>query len=239
MNNFRGVIYLISFAFIALQSCTPAYIPNTLNTPLFENKNEFKATINGGINGSDVHLAYTPINHLGIMLNGSFMNKTDSSNYNRHAFGELGFGYYTALGLARFEVYGGYGIGGVDSYFKSNLFTKNAQAIYHRIFIQPSIGIGSDFADLAFTTRFVFVNMHLNSTTLETYNTGKLDTFFEPAITARFGYKYIKFFMQFGLSIPLIDMNENIYEYEPFIIALGIHLTITDKYFNKKKEEKQ
>ncbi len=236
MKKVRGIFFLILVLYIVLQSCAPAYVPNTMNTPLFENKNEFKATINGGFNGGDAQFAYTPINHLGIMLNGSFMNNNDSNSYHRHTFGEFGVGYYNAFGIGRFEVYGGYGLGSVDSYFKNELFNSKAQATYHRIFIQPSIGISSDFADFSFTPRFVLVNMHLNSTTLEGFNTGRLDPFFEPAITARFGYKYVKFFMQFGLSVPLIDKNEYIYDYEPFILAFGIHLTIADKYFHKKKE---
>src|SRR5688572_358912 len=63
-----------AFLILMLSSCTHYYyMPNSQNIPLFEGRNEarlsVKAATGDEVNATEVQAAYSPVNHLGVMLN--------------------------------------------------------------------------------------------------------------------------------------------------------------------------
>lgn len=209
-----NVSVLLSF-FI---SCAPAYTPNIVNTPLFSSKGEIQAAIGTGTSGFDPQLAYAITDHIGVMANASFANRSDSANFHKHSFKELGVGYTIPIGDAgRFEVYGGGGWGSVDAMYHSGIFDGRSNATYNRFFIQPSVGAVTDIFEGAFTPRLVFVNMHND---IDSLKTNAIDPFIEPTMTVKIGWKYVKMMFQVGLSLPFAEVKN--YGNQPFMFSIGL-----------------
>ena len=212
----KNLIY-ISLLPILVYSCAPAYTPNTVNAPLFSSQNEVQFAITTGTSGIDAQTGYAPTDHIGVILNGSYANRSDSGNYHKHNFIEFGGGYYSRMGEhGRLELLGGYGMGNVDAHFKGVIFDYYTKTTIKRIFIQPSIGNVSDVFEIAFTPRLVFVHVKSPLDTLNTYPT---DPFLEPTLTLKVGWKYIKFVTQFGISLPLVKYTY--YINEPIMFSIG------------------
>ena len=156
----KNALYILGLA-IVFTSCSPEYVPNMVNSPMFTNGGEFQATIATGNNSIDAQVAMAVTDHIGVMINGSYGNETDDStdNFHKHSFIEAGVGYYEKIGeKVRFEIFGGYGVGEVDGYFENNLFDDEITlAKYNRYFIQPGIGISTGIFDGSFSPRFVLV----------------------------------------------------------------------------------
>lgn len=204
-----------------LGACAPAYIPNTVNTPLFSNKGEFQISVYKGLAGTDPQFACAITDNIGLMLNGSFANRTNdtTNNYHKHQFLELGIGYYSGIGeKGRFEVYTGYGFGKLSANYESGIFSDRANVNTSRIFLQPAIGVSSDVYDGSFATRFVAVNL-----TGETENS--LGFFVEPVFTSKIGYRYVKGVIQFGMSFPF-EEDQIEFNYQPFIFSIGVQANI-------------
>jgi hypothetical protein len=227
MKKINWVLICI-LGIIYLTSCAPAYIPNVINTPMFSNKGEFKASIHSGSSGIDPQLAYAVTDNIGVMLNGSFMNRADSSydvdDFHKHQFYEFGVGYYTKISEnGRFETYGGYGFGDIKAKYDNNLWTSNAIVNTNRYFIQSTIGFTNTFFDGSFSTRAVVVDLK---------QTGYRNTamFLEPAVTAKFGFKYVKWILQMGFSVPVSPNKRINFNYEPFIFSGGLQFNIGRKF---------
>jgi hypothetical protein len=221
VKNHLAILAII----LLLASCTPAYVPNTLNTPLMSNKGEIQVGANVGLSGFDPQASFAVTDHVGLMLNGSFRNSTSDSSdsFHKHVFLEGGCGYFTKIGsIGRFETFGGYGFSKLQAYSENGIWASYADATCNRIFIQPAIGIATKVFDGSFATRMVMVDMHQ----ADMQNTG---FFLEPALTLKLGYKYVKGMLQFGLSFPLnsevIDFN-----YQPFLFSVGLQATLKRTY---------
>jgi hypothetical protein len=225
LTGFAAFIYL-------LNSCVPAYIPNTVNTPLFTGKHELVANVGTGLSGWDPQVAFSVTNHIGIMINSSFANRTsDTANFHRHAFVEGGVGYFiNPVGPLVLEAYGGFGAGKVESYYDNNNWHRTTNANLRRFFFQPSIGVTNKVVDLSFTPRLVFVNVDMVESDFNTGYYYGYRPFVEPTFTFKVGYKYVKFFTQFGFSIPLATGDNYSYESEPFLFTMGMHFTFGRKY---------
>lgn len=219
-----GLMLLAFFHF----GCAPVYVPTVINQPLFKEKGDFKASLHGGISGWDLQSAYAVTDHIGIMAQGSFenFNSDETDNYHHHIFGEVGGGYFKALGeFGRLEAYGGAGIGKINVLNGSGYAQDYSDAILGKVFIQPGIGIASDYVDLSFAPRIVWAFIQDESDY-------RNRVFFEPAITGKVGYKKVKGVLQVGFSAP-IGKTALDFAYQPFIISFGIQ---TDLNFLKKKE---
>lgn len=224
------VYFCLLVAIYIFSGCTPAYIPNIVNSPNFSNKGEFQSTVALGTHHSDLQFGYAATDHIGILLNGSFgSSDADTSlNFHQHGFGEFGLGYYTTLSkITRFELFGGLGGGTIKARFENDFYRDNVNASFTRVFFQPGIGIATDVFDGSFTTRMVLVKMNLYQDNLNnTFNTS-LAPYIEPVITAKIGYKYIKLFSQLGFSIPL---KQNLdYNHQLLIASFGLHFKFGKK----------
>jgi hypothetical protein len=201
-------------------SCAPAYIPNVINAPMFSNKGEIQASVHLGFSGANPQLAYAVTDHIGIMANGSFLNvKSDESSAadfnHKSSFFELGSGYYSAFGSRfKFGAYGGAGLGKINAEYENSFWTSGVDVNCTRFFFQPTIGMTSKIFDLGVSTRLVAVSFGQNSEK----NTGIM---FEPALTAKLGWDYIKVVGQVGLSYPINGDDIN-FVYQPGLFSLGL-----------------
>jgi hypothetical protein len=229
-TRFTGFVLLIYF----LHSCVPSYIPNTVNTPLFNGKRQLTANIGTGISGYDPQVAFSVTDHLGVMINSSFANRTSDStdNFHKHAFIEGGVGYFISPEkMLVLEAYGGFGAGKVESYYENGLWTGKADANLRRFFFQPAVGFTSKVFDASFSPRLVFVDVDVIDRDVSSiYHTG-FRPYIEPTFTFKVGYKYVKFFMQFGCSVSFDSKDKYVYDSQPFLFSLGLQCTLGKKYF--------
>ncbi|HRZ97612.1 MAG TPA: hypothetical protein P5084_08650 [Paludibacter sp.] len=226
------IIYLYTVCIIiAFQACNPKYVPNVINTPMFTEAGEVNVAVNFGESGFDPQLSASLTDHFGIMLNGSLSKQTDYSlNASSHRFLEFGAGYYTKSNtFARFEVYGGYGFGNFKAqhyftpiYNDSPSYLIKSDVNCNRFFIQPGFGIITDYVELSLASRFVNVN-YLSGPDSDNGLRGVPFFFVEPALTLKAGSKYIKGVLQVGTSL-LLNYNYVGYEYDPFILSLGLQV---------------
>jgi hypothetical protein len=196
-----------------------------INSPMFSNKGEFQASVHGGISGLDPQVSYAITDHLGVMVNGSFTNRTSDStdNFHKHLFMEAGAGYYQKIGtIGRFEAFGGGGFGKLKAYQNVIFWESSADINCMRFFIQPAIGMSTEVFDGSFATRFVALNLKQDSLS----NTGVL---LEPVITAKVGYRWVKAVFQLGMSLPL-NSDQIDFTYQPFIFSIGLQATLGEKY---------
>ncbi len=212
---------IIIFAF---SGCAPAYIPTVINTPLLSKEGEFQAAVHTGVSGFDPQFAYAITDHIGVMLNGSYINQTNDTlnNFHKHLAVESGAGYFTKIGNSgRFEVFGGLGYSRLKADYSNNLWISRTDLNSLKFFIQPAIGASTDIFDGSFATRFVRVTLFQDQLKYTGY-------FIEPVLTAKVGYKFVKFVMQIGFSIP-VNSNELVFSYQPFLISVGIQTKLNFK----------
>lgn len=216
MRSRKIILALIASVLLFISACSPAYVPNVINTPMLSNQGEIQASVNTGFSGFDPQAAYALTDHIGIMASGSFADtESDTTdNFHKHRFAELGAGYYTKIQEnGRFEVYTGYGSGKVNAEYQNELWHTGTDVNYGRFFIQPGIGVGTEYFDGSLAARMVRVNMEQDNEKVHAY-------FAEPAVTAKLGYRYVKAVIQFGLSIPF---SEDVpFNYSPFLLSVGI-----------------
>lgn len=258
----RVSIFIAGVAFLSLiQSCNVMYSPSMQNTPLLQEKKEVVANI--GLN--DIQGAYAVTDHIGVMMNGYYNNgaSNDYNNYDyydswyrqerKQAHVEAGVGFFDKFNdNAIMEIYGGLGYGnasmnnfGRDSINEIPILKNSYNADYARFFIQPAIGYSMDNFDFSFSMRILFHKyMDANSqgySRVELYDDKLLDmdkpvyAFLEPALTLRYGFKYVKFQAQAMLSYKY---NVERLNYMPVVFSAGIHVDLA-KRWNLKKQTKK
>jgi len=243
------VILLSSFLFTA---CNRYYYkPNAINDPLFTDGGQVHAAFAGSIgNGddnndqdrtyfTDLQLGFSPINHLGVI--GSYSTYAFRP-YNKNtapANGyiiEGGIGGYNAFGKRRvkmiIDLYAGGGGGKLSSDVDVNL---------RKLFLQPGIGMRSDYFDAVINFRFSnikYSNLDANGhdfaylsdrRLIDTFNNTRIDkgsyTFYEPGLTLRAGYKFVKVQLQaaFALAVTPVPWHYNGVRY-----TVGLHFNLED-----------
>jgi len=216
---------------IIINGCSPAYIPNVINTPLLSNKGEIQAAIYTGVSGFDSQFAMAVSDNTGIMLNGSISNSNSSIEYNdnsRRQFVELGIGHYRKINeKARIETFGGFGIGKVHGQFNIAHNGDYSEAHFNRIFFQPTFGLTSKIFDGSIAPRFVAVSIYHPSIS-------GLGIFLEPVVTCKIGYKNVKAVFQIGISLPL-NYKQIHFDYQPMIFSVGIQGIFNRKDWISKK----
>lgn len=202
--------YVACLLMIILFSCKTAYVPNTVNVPLFDDAGQVR--ISGDANGN-IQFAASPTRGFGVMVNAMFRKDGDNADPVRGSgsFFEAGIGGFShASGLLRYEAYIGGGVGKTKTVDNG----KNFEANGARFFFQPSIGVHHRIFEVAFTPRLVAGKFQKPTTTytsaeLQTNNLFDIDkptwVFFEPALTGRIGYKWMKLQLQLGRSIKVTN----------------------------------
>ena len=215
---------LISLALtIILSSCeTVLYTANQPNVPLFidNNKQQIKVEAAYGTAGVETKLAYSPINHLGIIASGSFLNNDKRKQF----FREIGIGGYGKLDKTFiYEIYGGYGFGtssdtaGLTGFWSD--FNRSSYGEFNRWFVQGNIGYVSENFEGGFAMRFnnvkfiVLRDNYIPSSTSECW-------FFEPTLVGKIGSENIKFVT--SMTFPTRLSGTPLFGFNTFVITMGI-----------------
>lgn len=242
----RACISASAAFLLLLSSCQPIYRPTVVNQPMVSGKGDIQASGHIGTNGTDVQLAGAVSDH--IVLIGDYnrysMESEDdsTSGYEQeHRSFEFGGGYYTHIGEGVrssdnsggvIELIGGYGNGKASHY--SDVWTHRFATVtgqYHKFFFQPGIAYHHEIFDGGFTSRLTGIDYYevkardQQGGNIQPTSSKGMDVFFEPALTGRVGYRYVKFQFQTGLSIPLD--SEPHYDYQPFMFSVGLHIDIS------------
>lgn len=225
----KNTLIILSIAAVAMiQSCAPIYIPSNHNVPLFTEKGEIQLGAAHGTNGTNLQAAVSVIDHLAVMGNFAFAVRetSDSSDYRKHSFYDLGLGYYNTFGgKGRYEVYGGYGRGvgeAYDNYTFISPQSVTARGKYDRLFLQGNLGLGNEVFEGAISYRVSYLSFYefeqVSTSTPVNFSTEEI--MMEPAITLKVGGPNFKFLAQFGFSFPY-DSHVD-FDYQPFNMSFGI-----------------
>lgn len=251
------LFYIIALPFFFAGCSKVMYVPNSINVPLFKEKNEFRSTISF----TDYQFAYAVSKNIGLMVNGYIKNtdysttdiinsgySTTSSTYttSRNLI-EGGIGYFSPLDEGFiFEAYGGGGMGSLaynyyDDNSNPNPTSNKYSTNFSRLFIQPSIGYTNDLVDVAFSARIVQLGFNTIKTENysdvmlkdeQIYNLDKTRYYFiEPAITLRLGYKWAKIQLQ---ALYSNKINAEPLNYQKFSFNVGIHINLSPRFKNSK-----
>jgi hypothetical protein len=197
---------------------------------MLNNKGEFQISGILGTGNLELQTAYAITNNIGIMVNGSYFNEDREIKIDdevteitlTHNLIEAGVGYFTKLGgLGKFEVFAGGGVGSVPANFReiTYVFDGTQTDKMTKFFVQPSVGIGSDFLDFSGGVRISGITMNK-----------QLVVFAEPELSIKLGYKNVRFVASMGLSLPLNNTDNLTWNYNPLIIGLGIQINLGRKY---------
>ncbi|MGE0088418.1 MAG: hypothetical protein AB7S50_02960 [Bacteroidales bacterium] len=210
-------------------ACSPEYIPNMVNTPVFSNKGEFQATVATGTSNFDAHLGYAITDNIAVIASGSYADQTNDTTdeFHKHLILEGGLGYYKNLSSnGRVEIFGGYGIGRIQTLEENTLDNPITDVSFNKIFLQPGIGAVTDFFDGSFATRLSIIQMLPSE---QSNITESWHAFIEPVVTAKIGYRYVKAVIQIGYSFP-INAETIDYEHQNLILNFGLNFNIGRDY---------
>jgi hypothetical protein len=225
-------------------ACSPIYVPNTRNVPLFKDGGEFQASVYGTTAGGDAQIAYAVSDHVAVIGSYSYgtQNQTNPGTKEqftrKNSYGELGLGFYKVKRHSRLEIFGGYGIGKGTTHDQYSFFGLDndvvATGTFNRIFIQPSIGTNNRNFNIAFTPRIAMVKFTDFTTDVKSVKPSDgYQTFIEPAVTGKFhlvGNLHGVF--QLGLDVP-VKSDAVYYEYMPAQFAVGIQIDTSNRLRTK------
>jgi hypothetical protein len=222
-----------------LAGCKTLYAPNVAPAPLLTQKGELRATADV----RNLQVAYAAGAHVGLMANAYFRSESKEQDNGEQQDGsglllEAGAGYFTKFpgkfDWLLFEAYGGAGLGHVaHEVTPMGGTTRTFDADGLKLFVLPSIGMTFKYVDLALSGRLTTVRYF--GTSSENYNQSQLEgdnfagiedttwVFFEPAITGRIGYKWIKLQVQLGQSLKLNSAELN---RDKGMFSIALHLDL-------------
>jgi len=236
--------FLLATAILA--SCAPIYRQSVVHAPLYQEQGDFSASVHTGINDFDAHIGGAILNNFGLVISGGSINQGAEYMNNiekyRNNHLEILPGYFLPMDKWLFEFYGGYGFGYSDmtlsstyyedeifpTFFSNNFFRGN----YSQYILQPGIGYSTDFFDFAFHAKAMLMQYNGDTQTSDNMKGVKnMHAFLAPTVTTRFGYKYAKVMIQFGLLAPLRPFNYT--EYNPVNASIGLHFDIGKRFRTK------
>jgi len=256
-KKYIGFKLIVLFCALIFEGCAHFYyLPSNPNVPLFTEKNEFHGSISMGgsaiSSGIDAQAAIALTDHFAVMTN--YMsskyssNDPDDKNLTKINYFEGAAGYFKPLNrFWVFEVYGGLGsCSQHHEYYAYPNYTYRGKAdlTFVKLFLQPSLGVTFNAFDIALSSSFSRLNFNKinNSIDQNSIYYSELDMIasnrksflFEPAITLRGGWKFVKIQFQYLLSFNLT--NDDLM-FEPGKVSFGIYISFSKKYRNDRSEK--
>ena len=235
---------ILGFGLIALSSCNRYYYQtNSVNAPMLGKQHDVNISASADRWSEsptfNLQAAYSPAPHIGVIggwSNFSFRTsdpRPEEGNVNAHAsLLEIGAGgYYPIFNTDRgleltVDTYVGYGGGSLKS---------DVNMDFSRTYIQPGFNLSTSYFDAGIHTRFSGIkyrNFDSNGYDEEYIRqqhlegiTDRRHYFFEPALTLRGGYKFIKLQAQFVATVPMGQIDWN---YNESQLTLGLYFSIDD-----------
>ncbi len=227
--SLKRLTYYVLFLGTLLSGCTPSYVPSRVSTPMLKNKGQIHASIGQGTSGFTPQVAYAVGDNIGVMLNGSFLNRSvdkeisDSvvTDVSKHNYVELGLGYFTKLGTrGLFDIYGGVSRGNMhytdtdEGLFSEEWSTETLDIVNSRFFLQPSIGLTSKNFDFNLANRITLNHFGASANR-------RSNVYIEPTVTMKYGIEKVKFLSQVGISKAIRESD-----YFPVIFNVGAQLEL-------------
>jgi hypothetical protein len=218
---------------LLLCACTPAYVPNLRNAPMFTKKGEFQGSMQI-MNGYEAQTAFSLSNNIAIMGNFAYGYRgrySENSNYHRHKLVEGAFGYYRNEGKFGYQIFGGFGEGSAEGLYDF-IFSSGSTptlARFNRYFVQPGIGFYKPSFTMAVVARISKLDFTLYRDQVTSLTYDKEDMFFfEPAFIAQYYFANHKMFvtMQTGLAVSLRDDIDDGFQYRVISFGTGIGLRL-------------
>lgn len=234
MRNIALVIPILLF----IASCSPVYVPNARNSPLFRKGGEFQGSVQLGTvqlgTDIDAQAAVSVTKHFALMGNFSYADNQsqDQDKYHNHKFVEGAIGYFSNDGKWCYEVFAGYGKGEGSSYDQYDFFNTTTEikttGKFTRFFIQPAVGLNKKIVNVSFVPRISLVDFNeftSDDAVAPHITEGDPKIFIEPAVIGRINFLENRLFFAFqsGASIPTSKIH---YEYCPFNVFLGLGFRI-------------
>jgi hypothetical protein len=216
-----------------LSACSPLYVPNTRNVPLFQGQGEAQISAYATSAGLDAQGALALTDNIAIMGNYAYGSekRVNPAFTRKNSYGEVALGFYKASRKARIELFAGYGVGKGTNlsqyYFFADDFGQGDTIItakMNRIMIQPSIGTNNRKFNIAFTPRISLVDYteFMAGDKTEKPNE-KPHLFIEPALTGKFHIAgNVKGVFQLGLTQGL--PSQAFFDYMPLQFAFGLQI---------------
>jgi hypothetical protein len=229
MKKILVLVPLIIISSFIFSSCTTAYIPTELNTPAFHEENQFRGGISYGASGTNLHLGYSFLKHLGVTSDISYLRRFGNNPEFQRNWG-FALGYFTPLekNKSYMEVFAGFHIAETRSTNTGNnemggpYSYENSK--YYKLYIQPDISFPLGFVELIFAVRINYMNF----TMYERYNTVNLEPprafGMEPAFSIRMGSEYIKLKCQIGTSLTG-HLSGSSFNYNKMFMHIGLGLS--------------
>jgi len=205
----------IAMLFVATSCGNYVYRHTALRTPMLEKKNDINAQINVAGAGTEFYGAWSPINNLAFSVGYAVAADTSGGETRRHEDLEFCVIPYYADKILRLEMPMGYAMKN----------TNMPYGDYARMFFQPSVGASWDVFDIAFITRYTYIQY--------AYSPYKTDNRFEGGLMMRAGYKYVKVMLQFTISDG--SRNSQMVDYWPFHIGFGLNFKFNTSDLSRNK----
>lgn len=189
-----NIIYKLIFVFFCItiiNGCT-MYIPVLPNVPLLKNRNEFQSEACLSPDGLHGKLAFSPIKHIGINLNGQYFQQISTlfgskGDFHKYIDGSLGF-YSNYKNKLFFEIYFGYGngISRMDLYIDDAHYNwyKYNRGVYDKRYGQINLALESKSGNqFGLSNRYGYINYKLDNTAFRWLGTENiLHTTWEPSL---------------------------------------------------------
>ncbi len=166
----KKLIYLSAVIALLFSSCGILYVPNKVNTPFINGKNQL--SLSGSWSGSALSLqvAYSKFDHIAFVFTPSYGAPKDTSeSYFAQLSGAFAAGYYNNItNRIFFDVYAGGGISLVKNKDKitsgDTTYYYLTSSDYGRLFAMGSLGYISDYFSIALTGKYNYakINYHSN-----------------------------------------------------------------------------
>ena len=254
--SFRLIVFCCALIF---EGCAHFYyLPSNLNVPLFKEKYEFHGSTSLGAgyitSGTDVQTALSLTNHLAVMANYMhskyYPDEIEDDNLIKYNYFEGAAGYFKPFNeFWVFEVYGGFGSGNQHHEYYAwpdNTYRGHADLTFVKSFLQPSIGVTFNAFDIALSSSFSRLSFNKINISVDQNSDyyDELDMIarkskfflFEPAITIRGGWKFVKMQLQYILSV---NPRSDEVIFEPQKISLGIYFSLSKKYWNDRSKNNE
>lgn len=246
-------LFTIIIGSILMVSCTHYYyVPPTQNVPLFKEKNEVRvnANVSNDIGtGTDIQAAYAFSKQFALMANYSTVKDEAEDANGKGSYFDMAIGYYKPIQKHFvFEVYGGIGKSNQHHQYTNETYQYyeaskggTSELSFIKVFIQPAFGITSNAFDVAVALPLSNVSFRniKNGTTagstndqmLKAISANKNSLLFEPSLTVRGGWKYLKIQLQVLASKKLNDPELSFFDYRS---SVGLSFAFAERFKQKK-----
>jgi len=143
--KFITLSLLLLLSTVIFTSCSSVYMPNVPTSSMLSAKGELYSSAHISLKGNvNINGAYAISDHVGVLLNGSFINQDKRRKDFRQNLFETGAGYFTTFGEDKkriLEIYGGLGTGSTDRVFRTfendgTINTDNQEVRFNKLFLQ-------------------------------------------------------------------------------------------------------